>query len=169
MCIQVGHFQQMGPEFSVDQINLIRDEPQQLAFGVPQSAIEGDSALVITCRSDSGSASVSVALHLSLSRHPACSPCSSPTTLVLLLLLILLLPCRSTSPSLLLLSLLPSVPVSVVLLYLFLDIASCSPCSSPAVFSSFVSFPEHLLCTREEDNCVFRSCTRLQLRCVCIT
>jgi len=37
----VGHFQQMGPEFSVDQINLIRDEPQQLAFGVPQSAIEG--------------------------------------------------------------------------------------------------------------------------------
>merc|ERR1719345_428969 len=37
----VGHFSALGPDFSVDDINLIREKQQQLAFGVPEEALGG--------------------------------------------------------------------------------------------------------------------------------
>jgi len=51
----VGHFQQLGLDFSVDDIKLVRDVEEQKAFGVPEDALLGHAWHTYTLTSGDGS------------------------------------------------------------------------------------------------------------------
>ena len=51
----VGHFKQMGPEFEMDQIKMLRETEEQKAFGVPEEYLNGHAWHTYTLTSSDGS------------------------------------------------------------------------------------------------------------------